>query len=389
MNIDLLFPTLTGDLAQLAQANPADPGQDGQEFEEMLVQQSKAQREDGEPQKKAEEKKAPEEPEQKSTQEDEAAEEGGNLAAALVTSQPVVPIVAFDTAEVKVAEDGTVILEPAMTEGVVQEQQPTQEQQPAEIMEMAEAQPEAAPQQEQPQEAEVRQAAGMVREAPKQEQPKTDGQTIQEEAKVQDTDKPRIAVQKPQENARSQDEEMDANVEQESQPVFQNVKAAPVKVGEANPQYLVEEPQDPENSHQLAGTLNQALQDGSDMVLIQLNPANLGRVAIELSRNAAGELTIVMNPQTTRAADILNAHTDNLIASLMERGENVASVQVNMPEDTQNAGMMVNPDGHNGQTPSDEDDGKKKKRQEHTGGVSALDFLSQLRLGLVGTEGIE
>ena len=45
---------------------------------------------------------------------------------------------------------------------------------------------------------------------------------------------------------------------------------------------------------------------------------------------------------------------------------------------------MMNPDGHNGQNREDEDDGKKKKQESRTEGVSAADFLSQLRLGLVG-----
>ena len=104
MNIDLLFPTLTGDLTKLPQADPAGSDGTGQEFEDMLVQQSKAQQENSRPQKKAEDKKAPEKPEQKSTQEDEATEKGGELAAALVTSQPVVPIAAFEEAQVRSEE---------------------------------------------------------------------------------------------------------------------------------------------------------------------------------------------------------------------------------------------------------------------------------------------
>lgn len=60
MNIDLLFPTLTGDLTQTAKANPADQGGSGQDFEDMLVQQSKAQQqENSRPQKKTEDKRPP------------------------------------------------------------------------------------------------------------------------------------------------------------------------------------------------------------------------------------------------------------------------------------------------------------------------------------------
>lgn len=379
MNIDMLFPTLTGDMTKLAPADPMGSDGNAQEFEDMLVQQSKSQQENSRPQKKTEDKEAPEKPEQKSTQEDEAAEKGGELAATLVTSQPVVPITVFEEAEVKVAEDGIVILEPVSMEGAVVEQ-------PAEgIVEAVEVQPEEAAQQEQPVEGQFQEAAGTVVEAPKEEQPKAvEGQKVQPETVAEGRDKPEVTVQKAQPDSKPQDEEMDSNVEQESQPVFQDVKAAPVKVGDAHLVHFAQEPVEPENSKQLAGLLSRAMQEGADVVRVQLNPIELGNVTIELSRTAAGELTIVMNPENVRAANILNAHAENLIASLAEKGENVVSVQVNMPEDTENAGMMMNPDGHNGQNREDEDDGKKKKQESRTEGVSAADFLSQLRLGLVG-----
>lgn len=379
MNIDMLFPTLTVDMTKSAPADPMSSDGNAQEFEDMLVQQSKSQQENSRPQKKAEDKEAPEKPEQKSTQEDEAAEKGGELAATLVTSQPVVPITVFEEAEVKVAEDGTVILEPVSMEGVAVEQ-------PAEgIVEAVEVQPEEAAQQEQPVEGQFQEAAGTVVEAPKEEQPKAvEGQKVQPETVAEGRDKPEVTVQKAQPDSKPQDEEMDSNVEQESQPVFQDVKAVPVKVGDAHLVHFVQEPVEPENSQQLAGLLSRAMQEGADMVLVQLNPIELGSVTIELSRTAAGELTIVMNPDNARAANILNAHAENLIASLAEKGENVVSVHVNMPEDTENAGMMMDPDGHNGQNREDEDDEKKKKRESRTEGVSAADFLSQLRLGLIG-----
>lgn len=134
----------------------------------------------------------------------------------------------------------------------------------------------------------------------------------------------------------------------------------------------------------MAGVLSRAIQGGADLVRIQLNPANLGSVTIELTRDAAGAISIVMTPETARAADLLSSHTTNLMASLAQRGENVANVQVNMPENSENAGMMMNPDGHNGNAPENEEEGRKKKRENRTEGVNAADFLSQLRLGLIG-----
>ncbi len=349
MNIDLLFPTLTGDLTKLPQADPAGSDGTGQEFEDMLVQQSKAQQENSRPQKKAEDKKAPEKPEQKSTQEDEATEKGGELAAALVTSQPVVPIAAFEEAQVTVSEDGTVILEPAVVEGIAQEQT-------AGIVETVEVQPEETVQQEQPVEAQFQQAAEAVEEAPVEEQPKVEAEAVTEEAGARETGRPEVTVQRSNEGERSQDEEVDADIGQQSQPVFRDAKAAPVKVADVQRPVDAQEPQAPQ---QIANHVVDALEQGQNMVRIQLNPANLGSVTIELTRDAAGVISIVMTPETARAAEILTQNSSSLM-------------------------MMMNPDGHNGNAQEDEEDGKKKKHDDRTEGVNAADFLSQLRLGLVG-----
>lgn len=374
MNIDLLFPTLTGDLTKLPQADPAGSDGTGQEFEDMLVQQSKAQQENSRPQKKAEDKKAPEKPEQKSTQEDEATEKGGELAAALVTSQPVVPIAAFEEAQVTVSEDGTVILEPAVVEGIAQEQT-------AEIVETVEVQPEETVQQEQPVEAQFQQAAEAVEEAPVEEQPKVEAEVTTVEAGARETGRPEAAVQRSNEGERSQDEDMDADIGQQSQPVFRDAKAAPVKVADVQRPVDAQEPQAPQ---QIANHVVDALEQGQNMVRIQLNPANLGSVTIELTRDAAGVISIVMTPETARAAEILTQNSSSLMMALTEKGEFTASIAIVVPENNENAGMMMNPDGHNGNAQEDEEDGKKKKHDDRTEGVNAADFLSQLRLGLVG-----
>ena len=374
MNIDLLFPTLTGDLTKLPQADPAGSDGTGQEFEDMLVQQSKAQQENSRPQKKAEDKKAPEKPEQKSTQEDEATEKGGELAAALVTSQPVVPIAAFEEAQVTVSEDGTVILEPAVVEGIAQEQT-------AGIVETVEVQPEETVQQEQPVEAQFQQAAEAVEEAPVVEQPKVEAEAVTEEAGARETGRPEVTVQRSNEGERSQDEEVDADIGQQSQPVFRDAKAAPVKVADVQRPVDAQEPQAPQ---QIANHVVDALEQGQNMVRIQLNPANLGSVTIELTRDAAGVISIVMTPETARAAEILTQNSSSLMMALTEKGEFTASIAIVVPENNENAGMMMNPDGHNGNAQEDEEDGKKKKHDDRTEGVNAADFLSQLRLGLVG-----
>lgn len=376
MNIDLLFPTLTGDLLKPAQSDQMSAEGSGQEFEDMLVQQSKAQQENSRPQKKTETKKEPEKAEQKDNKEEEApAEEGSELAAALVTSQPVMPITPFDAAQVTVAEDGTVILEPA----VVEETAPVQ----AEAAEAVEAMPEAAPQEEIHQQAaqptEVKETTEQA--APRQEEPKAEI-TVEERADAPETHKTETAVRRPQQGEKPRDDEPQVSVEQQSQPMFRDVKSAPVKVGEAQRPVEAEEPQAPQ---QMAGNVIRAMEQGQDVVRIQLTPANLGSVTVELTRSAEGQLTIVMNPETARAANILTQHSSSLMNILMDSGEASVNIVVNMPENTENAGMMMNPDGHNGQA-GENGEQQKKKQEDHTEGVNPTDFLSQLRLGLVGAE---
>ena len=383
MNIDVLFPAMTGDLAQLGQsAASADPGQEGQEFEDMLVQQSKAsnaQRKEESNSKKPEEKQKPAKTEEKSTQEDEVAEEGGQLAAALVTSQPVVPFELVSVPEVQYTQEGAVILEAAPLEGVAEQpgeapvpvagvldtavQQPEQAVEFAPQQAAAEVQPEAAAQQEAPM-VEAQDAQPQV-EAPQ------DGQVKVVASHTQ-----------PRQEAKPEEDAQEDHVFQESTPVFHDVKAAPVKVADVQRPVDVEEPEAPQ---QLANQVAQAIEQGESMVRIQLNPANLGSVTIELTRDAAGAITIMMHPETARAYSALSQTAHNLGAMLMEEGHFVSAIQVEMPEENQNPNMFMDPNGHNGQAKENEEE-RKKKQQNKTEGVSAADFLSQLRLGLVGMD---
>lgn len=390
MNIDLLFPALTGDLAQLGQAaQGTEPGQEGQEFEDMLLQQSKAaqaQRREEKPAKKPEEKKEPAKPQEKSTQDKEIAEKGGQLAAALVTSQPVVHFelltaAGTDTAITTGPLEGVASGLPVeVFEGFLEPEAAVEET--GEVLpQMPELQPEVQPEaavQVQPETAAVEEEAAapvVPQEAQTQEAPRMEEQ-------------PEVQVHRVQVENRdtSREETADENAFGESVPVFHDVKAAPVKVGEVHRPVDVEEPDAPQ---QLAGQITQALERGETTVQIQLNPANLGSVTVELTRDAAGQLSIWFHPETARAAAILQEHSGALLNTLHNSGEPAVIVAVATPEETENAGMFLNPDGKNRQDQEEDDDERKKRRtQPRTEGVSASDFLSQLRLGLVDAQSI-
>lgn len=382
MNIDLLFTALAGDIAQMGQtALPAEPGQEGQEFEDMLLQQSKAaqaKRKEELISKKPEKKEEPAKPEDKGAQEEEITEEGGELAAALVTSQPVVPLPVFNAGETKGAEESSVVLETNPLGNLPQ-------QQVVENVPVAESDLDAMPKQQvQPEEAGLKQPVfeAQPEQAQEQKAPAMQTAEAQPELAVQQKEQPKAAVHhvQAQPEEKVSDEPQDVEVFQESRPLFREVKAAPVKVGEAQQPVEVEKPEAPQ---QIAGQIAQAIDQGQSTVRIQLNPANLGNLTIEIARSETGAITVIMQPETAKAANLLQQHSNALIHALWEEGKPAVTVAVTMPEENQNAGMFLNPDGHNRQGQEEDDERKKRKPQNRADGVNAADFLSQLRLGLV------
>lgn len=378
MNIDILFPALTGDMTQLGQGAAVDPNQNGQEFEDMLLQQSKAsnaQQKADNSSKKSEDKPKPEKTQQKSTQEDEATEEGGELAAALVTSQPVVPFELVSLPDFQVMEEGAEVLEALNPDVPVEELLPVTGEEAV-----------VSTQQEAPVELAPEQAVETAPETlPKQEAPAAEAQDVQPQAEVaQDVEVKVVASHaQSQDEAELEEDGQEENIFQESTPLFHDVKAAPVKVGDVQKPVDVEEPEAPQ---QIAGQVAQAIQQGESMVRIQLNPANLGSVTIELTRDAAGQLTVMMHPETARAYNALAQHMNSLTLMLMSKSENGVVVTIESPEENQNPNMF-DPNGHNGQ--AKENDEQKKKQKDQTGGVNPTDFLSQLRLGLVDMNGVQ
>lgn len=377
MNIDILFPALTGDMTQLGQGAAVDPNQNGQEFEDMLQQQSKAsnaQQKADSSAKKSEDKPKLAKTERKSTQEDEATEEGGELAAALVTSQPVVPFELVSLPDVQVTEEDAAVLEALNPDVPVEELLPV-------TGEEAVAATQQAPVEFVPEQA-VEAAPEVL---PQQEAPADQAQDVQPQAEAaQDVEVKVVASQaQPQDEAEPEEDAQEENIFQESTPLFHDVKAAPVKVGDVQKPVDVEEPEAPQ---QIANQVAQAIQQGESMVRIQLNPANLGSVTIELTRDAAGQLTVTMHPETARAYNALTQHMNSLTLMLMDKSENGVVVTVEPPEENQNPNMF-DPNGHNGQ--AKENDEQKKKQKGQTGGVNPTDFLSQLRLGLVDMNGVQ
>ena len=161
------------------------------------------------------------------------------------------------------------------------------------------------------------------------------------------------------------------------EPLFKDVKAAPVKVGE-NFQLDTEQPDMDVN---LANTIRYAAEQGLRQIEIKLSPENLGEVTIKLTQGIDGNLQVVLHATNAKAANLLTQHLDGLNAALQGYGQNSeVRVEVQRGEDSQQAQQQqhqqTDPNGHNQQQ-------QQQHRQEER---HSQDFVQRLRLGLYGLE---
>jgi len=172
------------------------------------------------------------------------------------------------------------------------------------------------------------------------------------------------------------DEQPDVSVMVSSQPLFKDVKAAPVKVGEN----FELDTQQPEMDGKLADAIRYAAQQGLKQVEIKLSPESLGELTVKLTQSADGALQVVLHTTNAKAANLLTQHMDGLHAALQGYSQEVR-VEVQRGEDsqqTQQQNQQTDPDGHNRQQQQ-----QQRREERHSG---SQDFVQRLRLGLFGTE---
>lgn len=167
------------------------------------------------------------------------------------------------------------------------------------------------------------------------------------------------------------------DVEQGPQQVFHDVKAAPIKVGEAP------EMEQPQNvAQQIDAGLAQALQKGESLVRIQLNPENLGEVTVEISQSAQGVLKVALTASSADTRELLQRHAGSLQGMLSSRTEQSVEVSVQRQQESQqNQNQQHSYDGHNGHA---QDGQERRQRREQS---NPQDFMQQLRLGLIPDDG--
>ena len=159
-----------------------------------------------------------------------------------------------------------------------------------------------------------------------------------------------------------------------AQPLFREVEAAPVKVGET---YQLDTASS-EMDADLTRIIKDADVQGLQKVEVQLTPANLGKIVVELTRNTDGVLQVVIHAANAKSTGLLTQHLDSLNSALQNLGHSQVHVEVARNEDSSSAQQhpfqQADPDGR-GQHP-------KQQQQNRQSQSDSDDFLQQLRLGL-------
>ena len=162
----------------------------------------------------------------------------------------------------------------------------------------------------------------------------------------------------------------------EPQPVFRDIKAVPVKVGEV---YQAEPTvENGVELKDLGDTLTQAIDRGENRLELQLQPAELGRIRVEMRWSDEGALHVILHAESTRTQNLLEKDMAGL-QTLLGR-ETQQEVKVELPREQEAPRQSFDDGRQNGGQQHHQQEQRQSSR--HNG----QDFLHQLRLGLIPAE---
>ena len=161
-------------------------------------------------------------------------------------------------------------------------------------------------------------------------------------------------------------------------PLFEGVETAPIKVAEAPER--TEETADVQQ--QVVQKLSDLLENGETKLQIQLEPVELGKLTIELTRSADGTLNILLDAENLQTRSLLEKSIGTLQDTLIDRGQKVAQITVEHNEEAQRQDNQQRDDLLN-QGNGQQKQQREQHRDDQRGGA---DFLQQLRLGLIPLE---
>lgn len=176
------------------------------------------------------------------------------------------------------------------------------------------------------------------------------------------------------------EDEPEAEVLQMSGRVFEELHT-PVKVAEAEHLTQTVQPEAADGAEQIAQHIQQALLKGEQVVRINLNPANLGSLTVEIARMSDGTLSVILSAVTEKAAGLLEKHSAGLQTLLMNNGQGQVRVEVENRMSDQPTQQFLNPEGNDGKEQRQQ---QQQQREQHE--AAPQDFLQQLRLGLISLE---
>lgn len=156
-------------------------------------------------------------------------------------------------------------------------------------------------------------------------------------------------------------------------PVFEDVKAVPVKVGEA-PRTAKEQPVE----EQIAPKVTEALRSGETRVELQLTPENLGKVTVEMTWSEDKGLVVQIHAENRETQNLLNKNTANLAELLGRETQREVRVEVPRQEESQRQDLYDQ---------QQEQHQRRQQEQRRRQAASGEDFLQQLRLGLIPLDG--
>lgn len=175
-----------------------------------------------------------------------------------------------------------------------------------------------------------------------------------------------------------EDQETKAEVEvaaDQPQTIFRDLESMPVKVGEVP---VTKESGLTEGvEQQVAKQLTKALENGETKVEIRLTPERLGSVKVELTRNAEGEIRVVLSAENLQTRGLLEKHAADLQNLLHNQRQETVQVEVQHQQESQQGDSQYERGGR-----QNEQHQQRHQHQQH----SDQDFLQQLRLGLIPLE---
>ncbi len=170
------------------------------------------------------------------------------------------------------------------------------------------------------------------------------------------------------------DETVEVHEGMAERPVFEDVRAVPVKVGEAPEAEKTQEPVEV----QVGKQLEKALAKGETKVEIQLNPDSLGKIHVELTLREDGGLLVQLHAENSRTQGILEKNLSGLEALLGRNTQQEVQVEVPRHQESQQQNLFDQ------QKEQQQQQQQQQQRREHT--QNSEDFLQQLRLGLIGPD---